>query len=263
MGDPIEMIVPQGVTIYTVNNAARTSDRDDGYVIIDSFTFPFYWFDVNYGNPTVNTNNSKTIYFTTNSILSFGPLAFGEYTNFTSINFNGININTKDRYYNNGYQYNPISSNGYNIKKIKVNLSNTSSSGLDNFEIEIRFIRNEAFKTQYIEIKILKLTDSTSYLWNLKNGDTYKNTFTSPYWANPTVGRIYVLRSDENGNDWELLEPTTNLDVLINYSPPQTQPEIIIQSSQDISNIQPTNIERPVNLVRPIYTPKSIKTTYP
>ena len=246
MGDEIEMFAADdGYDVY-----------DDGYVIIDPFTFPFYWFGVNYGIPE---DNSKTIYFTTNSILSFGPIDFTLYGDFvSSISFNGIYIGTKDRSYNKGYQYNPIFYNGYHIKKIKVNLSHYRIQRLDDFEIEIRFICNPDLKTQYIEIKILKLNDdanSASNVWGLKysnENDLYffENFKEKSNWTSPAVNTIYVLESNENGDNWTLLSSTTDIDTIINQN-------------QYISNIQPTNIAGPVNLVRPIYTAKSIKTTYP
>lgn len=230
---------------------------DDGVVTLDPFDFDFYWFSVNYRE----SSDNRKIYFTTNSILSFGEIDFLRFNSWIGTSFNGIHIGTRDRSYNSGTQYDPTYLNGYAIKKFTVNLGNYPNIGPDGIALEIRLIRNTISGNQYIEIKVVYIDDPTIVgIWNLTDGSIYQNTFSG--FIDPITGTIYVLRSNEFGVNWRL-DPTTNIDLLLSQPQTPISSTLNIEVSQDSGFIQPTSIILPVKYERPVYTAKPSKSNFP
>ena len=164
---------------------------DDGFANIGSVAFPFFWFGTDWGS-------SNNIQWTTNNVLTFGG-GSSQYSTWSATTARGVLMGQADRRTNFSTQFNVYTSNNHSIKKIIVSQANYYGTAGSEIQMEIRLIRGTTY--QYIEIRMANWSASTGGLWNISDGGTFYNPFTS----SPPVGtgQSVVLRGDLNGYNWQ------------------------------------------------------------
>jgi hypothetical protein len=210
------LYVTQSKYIVIPSNATTTMDatgataipnvagQDDAFGPIPTISgFSFLFFGTDYGNSTTNG-----IYWNTNNVIGFG-------TGVNSITWSattgrGILLGNRDRRTNTAFYF-PIQTVGsYKILRCLMSFQNFYNTGSANEgQIAVRFVRGPSI--QYIEVRVVKgsPTISTTGNWNITNGSTFQNTFSSTTFGTtfPANNTSFVLTSDLNGNAWTVISP--------------------------------------------------------
>jgi hypothetical protein len=179
------MSITGGTILSAITNV------DDLATSIGPIGFPFFFFGTDYAT-------ANTIFWSTNQVLHFGTSR----NNITWSATTGIGIllGNADRRTNSVYTFANTTVNGYNIKRLTIDHANSYSIAGSEIKMELRLIRGPIY--QYIELRMNQWTAATAGTWNLTNGSTFLNIFST---APPiTTGKSLVLRSDLNGNNWTL-----------------------------------------------------------
>jgi hypothetical protein len=171
------------------------SNVDDASVSIGTVGFSFFFFGTDYNN---------NIFWSTNQVLQFG-------TNVGTINWKsntgrGILLGNYDRRTRSAHQFPSYTSNNHSIKKIIIDHWNhygDSQANDTSIKMEIRLIRGP--QNQYVEVRINQWTAGNAGLWTFANlAASFINIFNVSQTGPPTGTGSFVLRSDLNGNNWQL-----------------------------------------------------------
>lgn len=188
------------------------AEPDDSFLFFN-LSLPFYFYGTDYGT-------GKQIYFSTNFVIGFGETGHDDYEDWNP-EWRAILTGFADRYLNNPmFASSAVENQGtldyYQFIVFAQNYYNDDTPNAINWRYIIG--RDEEAGYQYVEIQFNKLPANLG-TWTLATGSTFNNLFGEPNSYVPSTCTI-LLRSDLNGENWELL-PGGTLNVPLPGPPPE------------------------------------------